>query len=453
MLSKTVVLISCSKVKRNYPCAARLLYDASRLFSKSLAYAQKITEDVYVLSSKYGLVPLDEVIAPYDETLNDKSAEELAAWGKWKAGQISERYDVRNTVFIILAGQNYYKPLRTYLPQIKLPLIGLPIGERLAKLDELLAISPTEQESMCHRLHKLFNAMPRYKWNTIDEIGFDSGIYIVFENGETYNSMDRIVRVGTHRSDGRLRARLKDHLVAENKDGSIFRKNIGRAILNKNNNGYLSVWNVDTSKKDTTIGLNGYDAAFQRKVEATVSEYMREHFSFVCFPVASKDERLRLEEGIIATLNRASDFQASPSWRGKHSPEYEIAQSGMWLKQGLDGTPLSENEYAAIEMSCSGNAHTKMQTSESAPPVVGTGPVEIRTADVVRYISNKLSKAKLTEAKSVIIVSGDVHKEMGLVSRMPTVCGAMRKLMKSGDKTHYAPPSGNGATLRIEYFL
>lgn len=77
----------------------------------------------------------------------------------------------------------------------------------------------------CSELHKIFNEMPRYTWDQISEIPFDSGIYIVFETGEKYHGMDRVVRVGTHRSPGRLRQRLTDHFVRENHDGSsIFEK-------------------------------------------------------------------------------------------------------------------------------------------------------------------------------------------------------------------------------------
>ena len=269
---KKVVLVSCSKLKRTYPCEARLLYDASNLFSKSLAYAQTISNEIYIISAKYGLVPLDETIEPYDESLNDKTQAELTAWGNKAAAKIVERYDVTQTEFIILAGKNYYAPLQQHIPHINLPLRGLPMGERLARLDELLRADTSNQSPMCYRLHKLFNVMPRFRWDTISTIDFDSGIYVVFETGETYCGMDRIVRVGTHRSDGRLRARLKDHFYDENKDGSIFRKNIGRAILNKNHSPYLEIWNTDTSKKDSIIGIAGYDATFQKKVETTETQ-------------------------------------------------------------------------------------------------------------------------------------------------------------------------------------
>ena len=71
----------------------------------------------------------------------------------------------------------------------------------------------------------------------------------------------------------------------------------------------------------------------------------------------------------------------------------------------------------------------------------------------MQYISGKIADATANGVRSVTIVSGDIHKELGLVSRMPTVCGAMRKLMKDGDVVHYSPPSGNGSRLKVEYFL
>ena len=50
----------------------------------------------------------------------------------------------------------------------------------------------------------LFNRLPRLHWNMIDEIPYTNGIYIMFEKGEGYNGMDRIVSVGTHREQDGL---------------------------------------------------------------------------------------------------------------------------------------------------------------------------------------------------------------------------------------------------------
>lgn len=66
-----IALISCVKQKADKPQKARNLYISS-LFVKSLEYAEKINVDkIYVLSAKYGLVPIDKVIEPYEKTLNN----------------------------------------------------------------------------------------------------------------------------------------------------------------------------------------------------------------------------------------------------------------------------------------------------------------------------------------------------------------------------------------------
>jgi len=206
---------------------------------------------------------------------------------------------------------------------------------------------------MTTKLHSLFSFMTRYNWRTINNINFNNGLYIIFENGEKYNKTDRIVRVGTHNSDGRLKARLKNHFINENKDGSILRKNIGKAILSRSHDIYLGIWSKNSSNKSKMENVPGYDSDYQKLIETLVSKYMRENMSFSCFSVSTEVERLRLEEGIIATLNKNKDFYASVDWLGNYSPEEKIRQSGMWLKQGLNKEPLSETEIKQIEMYCS----------------------------------------------------------------------------------------------------
>ena len=138
---KTVVLISCTKSKRKYPCPARLMYDAPRSkFKKTLPLAQTMASDenIFVISAKHGLLPLEKVIEYYDYTLMGKSDKIKNEWGKLVAGQISELYDVSSTKFIILAGKDYYAPLQPYLPNVELPLQGLSSGRSLSKINELL---------------------------------------------------------------------------------------------------------------------------------------------------------------------------------------------------------------------------------------------------------------------------------------------------------------------------
>jgi len=46
-----------------------------------------------------------------------------------------------------------------------------------------------------------------------------------------------------------LCSRLKQHFAKENKDRSVFRKNIGRCILNKANDDYLTKWEWDLTRQ------------------------------------------------------------------------------------------------------------------------------------------------------------------------------------------------------------
>jgi hypothetical protein len=193
---KIVALISCTGSKRGqegYSCEARLLYDTSPFFPISLAYASIIADYVYVISAEYHLLELDRVIKWYNKTLDDYSSAEAAAWGNIVTKQISERHDISKSEFVILAGQKYYRPIIKELPHTKLPLRSASGFEK----------QKTEREAlyMCARLHSLFNRLPRFHWDSINKVEFDSGIYIVFENGESYYGMDRIVRVGVSNHD------------------------------------------------------------------------------------------------------------------------------------------------------------------------------------------------------------------------------------------------------------
>jgi len=67
-----VIIVACGSKKRNEPSRARDLY-AGPYFRAALSYALAVApaRDVFILSAKYGLVGLNEVIAPYDKKLGD----------------------------------------------------------------------------------------------------------------------------------------------------------------------------------------------------------------------------------------------------------------------------------------------------------------------------------------------------------------------------------------------
>ena len=144
--------------------------------------------------------------------------------------------------------------------------------------------------TLCYELHKLFNSMQRYTFGTIDEIPFNNGIYIFFQKGEKYGEFDRIVRVGTDTGQNQLKSRMRQHLIKENKDRSIFRKNIGRAMLAKQNNALLDYWNIDfTTKKNKELLFDEKKSIECSVIESKISDFMRENFSFVVFNVDTKE--------------------------------------------------------------------------------------------------------------------------------------------------------------------
>ena len=123
-----------------------------------------------------------------------------------------------------------------------------------------------------------------------------NGIYILFENGEKAHSGDRIVSAGTHTGVNQLRSRLQQHFIKENKDRSIFRKNIGRAILNRSGDPFLEQWNWDlTTRKAKERYAHLVDHNKIKEVEKQVSSNIQNHFSCVVFEVSQQPQRLVIE--------------------------------------------------------------------------------------------------------------------------------------------------------------
>lgn len=341
---QTVALIGCARQKQTVPCPARELYAPSALFSLSYAYARSLTDRIYILSAKYGLVPEDAMIAPYDETLNGMSTDARRAWAEGVLERLGAVCDLREDPFIILAGRDYYEYLLPELGNVTLPLGNLPLGKRIELLHRLntrFDEAPSGAEGAALWLHRLFERLPRYEWRDIDDIPFENGIYIVYERGETYRGFARVACVGAHTSPDRLKQRLKDHFEREDRNASIFRKHIGMALLNRAHDPYLDIWSLDTSRYPNRDRENPRAEA---RAERDVSAYMRVNLAFSVIPVAPVEQRLRLKSAIIATLHQARDFAPSDGWLGHDSPERKIRESGLWLKQGLDAAPLTADE-------------------------------------------------------------------------------------------------------------
>jgi hypothetical protein len=202
----------------------------------------------------------------------------------------------------------------------------------------------------CERLHGIFNDLERHRFPYDGSAIPKNGIYVLFEKGEhAHGNYDRIVRIGTHTGHGNLPKRLAEHFLVENKDRSIFRKNIGRAILNKRRDPFLELWELDL-----TTGFARQQHAGQinpeklSKVEAEVSEVIRSKFTFAVFQMDDELQRLAFEKCIIAAINHCRDCQPSSAWLGNHSPKHQIRESGLWLVQGLNACDMTAGEMETL---------------------------------------------------------------------------------------------------------
>lgn len=201
-------------------------------------------------------------------------------------------------------------------------------------------------------LHRLFNEQRRFSFpfNHQEKEIPQNGIYIIFENGEKFGDWDRIVRVGTHTGDKQLRSRLNQHFVRENKNRSIFRKNIGRCILNKDKSPYLPLWELDTtSRADKERNLNLLDLDFERQIEKRISVYIQGNLSFCIFQVDRKEERLRWESKIVSTLARSNELKSSKNWLGNYSTKDKIRAAGLWQVNELYNDELTEQEFKELK--------------------------------------------------------------------------------------------------------
>ena len=207
-------------------------------------------------------------------------------------------------------------------------------------------------ESLTTRLHILFNEQKRFEFpfkqqeNEIPK----NGIYIIFENGEKFGDLDRIVRVGTHTGENQLRSRLNQHFIKENKNRSIFRKNIGRCFLNKDKSSYLPFWELDTtSKADKKKNLKLLNLDFEKQLEKKISDYIQTNLSFCVFQVEKKSQRLCWESKIISTLAKSNELKPSENWLGNFSTKEKIKNYGLWQVNELFNESLTENEFKILK--------------------------------------------------------------------------------------------------------
>lgn len=144
---KTIAFVGCSKKKQTCRCHAGMMYRPSTLFTKLCDYIKTTdpADALFILSAKHGLLDPEDVIDPYDETLNDKSVAELREWS-WGVVRDLEYFiaehdlEDEEVTLKFYCGDRYRRyiipTMEVRYPhwRIEIPLKGLGIGQQLKAL-------------------------------------------------------------------------------------------------------------------------------------------------------------------------------------------------------------------------------------------------------------------------------------------------------------------------------
>ena len=131
-----VVLVGCVATKASSARPARELYQ-SPLFARRAEYAESSGLPWVILSAEHGVVDPDEVIEPYDRSIEQSAAAYRRRWGQEVVDELAARFGSLNgLVFELHAGAAYGDPIERLLDdrgaRLERPLTGLRIGEQLA---------------------------------------------------------------------------------------------------------------------------------------------------------------------------------------------------------------------------------------------------------------------------------------------------------------------------------
>nr|DAI22261.1 MAG TPA: YaaA [Caudoviricetes sp.] len=133
-----IVIITCGKAKQRCSAKAVDMYIGS-VFKGKLKYAKTLYPGapIYILSAKYGIIPADLVIEPYDLLVPDRENDFFRDWSNKVINQL-QGFDKGEDI-VFLGNQHYFKPVDAYFVGKKqAPLLGLSPGKQLARLSEEL---------------------------------------------------------------------------------------------------------------------------------------------------------------------------------------------------------------------------------------------------------------------------------------------------------------------------
>lgn len=216
----------------------------------------------------------------------------------------------------------------------------------------------------CKWLHERLEKLPIVKFPFNLEDLPQNGIYFFYEQGEAWGHGGdhlRIVRIGSHTGRGNFRSRIAEtYLLDETRldfnensvkpaDRSIFRKNIGRALLNRSSDDYLQVWDIDFTARTNRESFGHLrDIEKEKRLEHDISRMLRQRFCFRFIIVDDPIERTQHEKRLIGTIAQCKVCTPSEDWLGRHSPKQKIREGNLWQEQSQAAAAIDAEDQEAI---------------------------------------------------------------------------------------------------------
>ena len=137
--SPLVAVVGCSAIKTAQAAPARDFY-RSPLFKAALAFAELRTNEVRIVSARYGALKLDAEVEPYDMKLSTFRKVDREDWGARTVDDLRRGFKVPPT-FVLLCGELYadailYGAHWHNLPRPQTPMAQMSgVGNRIAWLN------------------------------------------------------------------------------------------------------------------------------------------------------------------------------------------------------------------------------------------------------------------------------------------------------------------------------
>jgi hypothetical protein len=293
----------------------RELY-TSPLIARRRTFAEALGVPWFILSSQWGLVAPEQVLAPYDMYLGDQPQSYRQAWGQFVAEQLALRMPlVRGTCVEVHAGQVYIeaiqRPLSERGVQLANPVEAGSQGEMLQWYDTHGPASATESDGMNALLARALsiltdpsNAHTKTELAAIAASLKAPGLYSWWvddagaadlSKGLGYPVRAGLIYVGqtgaTHKQSGKTSAAtLASRLLGQHFDGSTkgstFRLTIGSIL---------------------SAALGG------RATEVEISQWMSDHLHVVPWPSAAAGTLFSVERSVLGVIDPPLNLSEVPS--------------------------------------------------------------------------------------------------------------------------------------------